>query len=107
MLIRFKCLEDGLLYLPQKKSVYCSHYTNTRPRKTIIRLTPSFKNLIYVDMGQGESTTRIVRLKLTFVKIIHFIICDRNKKCLFLQVKQTDGAILLILIIESLTILTS
>jgi hypothetical protein len=50
-------------------------------------------------MGQGKSTKHIVRFKLTFAKIIHFIICERNEKCLFLQVKQTDGAILLILII--------
>jgi hypothetical protein len=58
-------------------------------------------------MGKGESTTHIVRFKLTFAKIIHFFISDRNEKCLFLQVKQTDGAVLLILIIESLAILTS
>lgn len=105
MLISCKSLEDIIL-LAIKISIYCSH-TNTWPRKTIIRFTPSFKNLIYVDMGQGESATHIVRFKLRFSKIIHFIICDRNEKRVFLQVKQTDGAILLILIIESLAILTS
>jgi hypothetical protein len=75
--------------------------------KTIIILTQNFKTLIYVDMGQGESTAHIVRFKLTFAKIILFIVRDRNEKCLFLQVKQTDGAVLLILIMESLTILSS
>lgn len=106
MLILCQSLEEIIL-LATKIFIYFSNYTNTWPRKTILRLTPSFKNLIYVDMGQGESTTHIVRFKLTFAKIIHFIICDRNEECLFLQVKQTDGAILLILIRESLTILTS
>ena len=57
-------------------------------------------------MGQGESTTHIVRFNLTLAKIIYFLICGRNEKRLFLQVEKTDGAILLILIIASLTILT-
>jgi hypothetical protein len=48
---------------------------------TIITLIPSFKNLIYVNMGQGESTSHIERFKSKFAKIIRFIGCDINEKC--------------------------